>query len=78
MILLKKNIIIKLKKIKLPDKKNLLQVLLTCNHVIDKSFLSKNDILQIQINNTIQTIDLKDRIIYSNEEKDITIIQIKE
>ena len=65
-------------KIKFPDKKNLLQVLLTCNHVIDKSFLSKNDILQIQINNTIQTIDLKDRIIYTNEEKDITIIQIKE
>ena len=34
--------------------------------------------MQIQINNTIQAIDLKDIIIYTNEEKDITIIEIKE
>ena len=65
-------------KIKFPDNKNLLPVLLTCNHVINKSFLDNNDNLQIQINNTIQAIDLKDRIIYTNEEKDITIIEIKE
>ena len=30
-------------KIKFPDNEHLLPVLLTCNHVINKSFLSKND-----------------------------------
>ena len=65
-------------KIKNPDNKHLLPVLLTCNHVIDKSILSKSDNLDIQINNTLQSIKLKDRIIYTNEEKDITIIEIKE
>ena len=65
-------------KIIFPDNKNLLRALLICNHVIDKSFLYNNDNLQIQINNTIQAIDLKDIIIYTNEKKDITIIEIKE
>ena len=66
-------------KIKFPgNNKHLLSVLITCNHVIDKSILSKNDILHIQIYNTIQIIELKNRIIYTNIEQDITIIEIKE
>jgi hypothetical protein len=65
-------------QIKFPgNNKHLLSVLITCNHVIDKSILSKNDNLQILIYNTIQIIELKNRIIYTNKEQDITIIEIK-
>ena len=68
------------KKIKFPDNEHLLPVLLTCNHIIDKSFLSEIDEIIIQINDKIKikTIELKDRIIYTNEKIDITIIEIKE
>ena len=65
-------------KVKFPENKHLLPVLLTCNHVIDKTFLSEKDKIIIQINDKIKTIELKDRIIYTNEEIDITIIEIRE
>ena len=65
-------------KIKFPDNEHLLPVLLTCNHIIDKSFLFEIDEIIIQINDKIKTIELKDRIIYTNKEIDITIIEIKE
>ena len=65
-------------KVKFPDNEHLLPVLLTCNHVIDKTFLSEKDKIIIQINDKIKTIELKDRIIYTNEEIDITIIEIRE
>ena len=65
-------------KIKFPDNEHLLPVLVTCNHVINKSFLSKNDKVFIQINDKIKTIEFKNRIIYNNEKLDIAIIEIKE
>jgi hypothetical protein len=66
-------------QIKFPgNNKHLLPVLITCNHVIDKLILFKTDNLKIQIYNTIQIIELKNRIIYTNKEQDITIIEIKE
>jgi len=64
-------------KIKFPDNEHLLPVLLTCDHVIDKSFLSKNDKISILTNGKMKTIELKNRIIYNNKKLDIAIIEIK-
>ena len=67
-------------KIKFPDNEHLLPVLLTCDHVISKSFLSRNNKISILINNKTKTktIELKNRIIYNNEKLDVAIIEIKE
>ena len=65
-------------KIKFPDNEHLLPVLVTCNHVIDGPFLSENDEINIEINGKNKTIQLKNRIIYTNKEIDITIIEINE
>ena len=69
-------------KIKFPDHEHehehLLPVLVTCNHLIDKSFLSEKDKIDIEINGKLKSIELKDRIKYTNKEKDITIIEINE
>jgi len=65
-------------KIKFPDKEHLLPVLFTCNHVIDESFILHNDKINIEINGKNKTIELKDRIKYTDKEMDITIIEIKE
>jgi len=64
-------------KIKFPYNEHLFPVLLTCNHDIDKSFLSKNDKISILINGQMKTIELKNRIIYNNKKLDIAIIEIK-
>ena len=64
-------------KIKFPNNESLLPVLLTCNHVINESFFSKRDKIYIQVNDKLKVIELKNRIIYSNKEIDITIIEIK-
>ena len=65
-------------KIKFPDNEHLLPALITCNHIIDESFLSEKEEINIEINGEFKTIELKDRIIYTNKEIDITIIEIKE
>ena len=65
-------------KIKFPDNEHLLPALITCNHIIDKSFLSEKEEIYFEINGKIKNIELKNRIIYTNEKIDITIIEIKE
>ena len=65
-------------KIKFPDNGNLLPALISCSHVIGEPFLSKNDKINIEINGKNKTIELKDRIIYTDEKMDITIIEINE
>ena len=65
-------------KIKYSYNENLLPVLITCNHLIDESFLSENDKIDIEINGQNKSIDLKNRIKYTNKEIDITIIEINE
>ena len=64
-------------KIPFPDKNKLLTVLITNNHVINKTSLNKKDI-KILFNNKLKSIRLKNRITYTNEDYDVTIIQIKE
>ena len=68
-------------KIPFPDKNYMLPVFITNNHVINKDILYKKDIkikINIKEENEVKLIDLKDRIKYTNEEYDITIIEIKE
>ena len=66
-------------KIPFPDDENLLPVLITNNHIIDESYLKNNKeiIISQDDDNRIQLV-LKNRIIYTNEKYDITIIEIKE
>ncbi len=67
--------------VKIKYKKNILSVLITNNHIINKDdILDKNNI-SIYLNNDkkIKMIKLdNNRKIYSNEKYDITIIEIKE
>ena len=55
-------------------------VMMTNNHVIDNKYLNKNEEIEITLNDDKEnkTIQLKNRIIYTNEDYDITIIEIKE
>ena len=64
-------------KIPFPDKNKLLTVLITNNHVINETSLNKKEI-KILFNNKLKSIRLKNRITYTNEDYDVTIIQIKE
>ena len=67
-------------KIPFPDINNMLPVFITNNHIIDNELLYKNDIkIKIDIYDEldIKEIDLNNRIKYTNEEYDITIIEIK-
>ena len=68
-------------KIPFPDINNMLSVFITNNHVINDKILYDNN-LKININieeeNEIREINLNNRIKYTNEEYDITIIEIKE
>ena len=67
-------------KIPFPDLNNMLPVFITNNHIIDKELLYKNDIkikIDIYDESDIKEIDLNNRIKYTNEEYDITIIEIK-
>ena len=64
-------------KIPFPDKNNMLSVLITNNHIISNKTLNK--IISIYTEKTnIRKINLKNRMNYTNEEYDITIIEIKE
>ena len=67
-------------RIPFPDDNNYLTVLMTNNHIIDKSYLKKNRDIIISHNNVNDKMQLKlkDRIIYTNKDYDITIIEIKE
>ena len=63
-----------------PDNKNMLPVFITNNHIINKEFLYKKDnIISIDIEEEENTreINLNERMKYTNEEIDITIIEIK-
>ena len=68
-------------KIPLTDISVTLNVLITNNHIIDNESLYNKDIkisLYIEENMKIKTIDLNNRIKYTNETYDVTIIEIKE
>ena len=68
-------------KIPFPDKNNMLPVFITNNHIINKDLLYKdNEIIPIKIKeeHDIKKIPLDNRMKYTNEEYDITIIEIKE
>ena len=64
----------------IPYKNKTMNVLLTNNHVIDEEYILGNNVIEISINNNEKylKLNLKGRKIYTNEEYDTTIIQIKE
>ena len=67
-------------KIPFPDLNNMLSVFITNNHIINKELLYKdNSIIEIYIEeeNNIRNLNLNNRMKYTNEEYDITIIEIK-
>ena len=67
--------------VKIPYKSRLLPTLITTNKVINTFDIQDNNNISIRLNNdkTIKTIKLNyNRLIYTNEKLDITIIEIKE
>ena len=67
-------------KIPFPDENNLLPVFITNNHVINKKLLYSNSekiAFRIKEENKIKELYLNNRMKYTNEEYDITIIEIK-
>ena len=66
-------------EIPFPDRKNILNVLITNNHIIDEEYIKKNKSIKLKIKSEENetNINLKDRIIFTNEEYDTTIIEIK-
>ena len=62
---------------KIPHNNKYLPVLITNNHVIDKKALEEEKKLLISINNEKKEIYLENRFKYTNEDYDITIIEIK-
>ena len=68
-------------KIPFPDKKNMLPVLITNNHIINRYILNDENLkVTIDIKEELELLelDLNDRKKYTNEEYDITIIEIKD
>ena len=68
-------------KIPFPDLNNLLPVFITNNHIINEELLyKKGEKIKIDIfeETEIKEIDLNNRMKYTNEEYDITIIELKE
>ena len=68
-------------KIPFPDINNMHTVFITNNHVIDEYYLMKKDAkIQLDIKEETDKIEmnLNNRLKYTNEEYDITIIEIKE
>ena len=63
---------------KIPYNNDLLPVLMTVNHIIDESFLNTEKKLKISMNNIYKKIGLEKRIVYTNKDYDVTIIEIKE
>ena len=65
--------------VKIPYKSRLLPVLITTNHIINQDDIHKNRSISLNLNNDIVIIKLENnRIMYTNEKLDITIIEIKE
>ena len=64
-------------KIPFPDLNNMLSVFITNNHIINQEILYKDNLI-IEINieeeNNIRKLNLNNRMKYTNEEYDITII----
>ena len=67
-------------KIPFPDINNMIKVLITNHHIINEEYINKNNSIKIKIKSEedILNINLKNRIIFTNEEYDTTIIEIKE
>ena len=68
-------------KIPFPNKDSMLPVLITNNHIVKGDFLKMNNsklLVDIKENAEIIELDLNNRMKYTNEEFDITIIEIKE
>ena len=66
---------------KIPFKSKLLPVLITNNHVIDIDDIKNNKIINIYLNNDKEEKTIRidnNRLRYTNEKLDITIIEIKE
>ncbi len=67
-------------KIPFPNKKNLMPVFVTNNHVLGEDFLNKPGerlTIYIKEENRNRLLDLNNRIKYTNKEFDITFIEIK-
>lgn len=67
--------------IKIPYKSNLLNVMITNNHIIDEKDILNKKQISIYINNNKEYAKIKlnnERKIYTNEILDVTIIEIKE
>ena len=67
-------------KIPFPDNFKFLPVLITCNHVLDENSIAQGNEINFTLNN--DKIDKsivinESRMLYTNKEKDITIIEIK-
>ena len=62
---------------KIPYNNLFLTVLITNNHIIDNKLLEKEKNLLISINKNKKNIELGNRIRYTNQEYDVTIIEIK-
>ena len=68
-------------KIPFPDRNNLLPVLITNNHIINKDILYQKNakiLIDIKDRSDLIQLDLNNRIKYTNQEYDITIIEIIE
>jgi hypothetical protein len=59
------------------DNNHLIPVLITCNHVLSKDLIKKNNI-NIILNGQAKTISLNQRKIWTDEKIDFTCIEIKE
>ena len=61
------------------EEKQLLPVLVTCNYIIDEEILKENNIISISFfdKKEIRNIECKNRLIYTNKEYDVTLIEIK-
>ena len=65
--------------VKVPYKLRLLPVIITTNHAINIDDIQNNKIISLYLNNGKMIIKLDDnRLRYTNEKLDITIIEIKE
>ena len=60
------------------NKTQLLPVLITNNHVINETILNKEEKIKIFYENEFKSIELINRIKYTNNQYDVTIIEIKE
>ena len=61
------------------DKKQYLPVLVTCNYVINENMIKENNVICISIfdKKEIRNIELKNRLMYTNREYDVILIEIK-